>query len=380
MKKPLFLLALFASFSVYSQVGINTETPQASLEILAMNATGSTTNAEGLLIPRVDRQRAQSMTGVTTSTLIYINDITTGTATGTAVNIDAPGYYYFDETNVWTKLKTPVNASADINIYKDNGTLLSNRIVSQEDKTLAFTSTATTGTNHFSVDGTTFSADAVNNRIGIGTATPLKKLHVNGALQLTNELNVGGDDATAGTAGASGQILKSNGAGAAPAWTTLEDANVVQLSTLALKNSTYQPDTEVYNNTYAAGSWNTVVWNTTPKIDNTKLVYNNTTGLFTVVKAGYYQVLASTHLNMSLNPTTDGGHTSGTAQTVIKKNTTTIASSTSSHGERTDNVYHTVAGAAYFNSSDTISLQMIMTRRYRIAGGDSFITITYLGQ
>ncbi|MFP3534461.1 hypothetical protein SB763_34470, partial [Burkholderia sp. SIMBA_042] len=32
--------------------------------------------------------------------------------------------------------------------------------------------------------------------IGIGTSTPQKQLHVNGALQLTNELNVGGNAST----------------------------------------------------------------------------------------------------------------------------------------------------------------------------------------
>ena len=59
--------------------------------------------------------------------------------------------------------------TADINIYKDDGTLTGNRTVAQGANTLAFTSTATNG---FSVDGTTFSVDAANNRVGIGTAAP----------------------------------------------------------------------------------------------------------------------------------------------------------------------------------------------------------------
>ena len=54
--------------------------------------------------------------------------------------------------------------------------------------------------------------------VGVGTTTPQKTLHVNGALQVANELNVGGDATTAGSAGTAGQILVSNGAGAAPAW------------------------------------------------------------------------------------------------------------------------------------------------------------------
>ncbi|MCJ7933289.1 MAG: hypothetical protein MUW56_06530 [Chryseobacterium sp.] len=63
-------------------------------------------------------------------------------------------------------------ANTDTSIYAGNGTLAGNRIVAQAGSTLAFTSSAATGTNHFSVDGSTFSVDAVTNRVGIGTTTP----------------------------------------------------------------------------------------------------------------------------------------------------------------------------------------------------------------
>jgi hypothetical protein len=65
-------------------------------------------------------------------------------------------------------------------LYTADGTLTSNRTVSQGTNTLAFTSTATSGTSHFTVDGTTFNVDALNNRIGIGTATPSTILHTMG--------------------------------------------------------------------------------------------------------------------------------------------------------------------------------------------------------
>jgi hypothetical protein len=45
-------------------------------------------------------------------------------------------------------------------------------------------------------------------------------MHVNGSLQVANELNVGGNATTAGSAGTAGQVLKSNGAGVAPSWQT----------------------------------------------------------------------------------------------------------------------------------------------------------------
>lgn len=97
------LALLLASITAYAQVGINTPTPASTLDVTAKNSTGTTTNADGMLIPRVDRQRAQSMTGVATSTMIYVNSIATGTATGTAINIVNIGFYFFDGT-VWTRL------------------------------------------------------------------------------------------------------------------------------------------------------------------------------------------------------------------------------------------------------------------------------------
>lgn len=69
-------------------------------------------------------------------------------------------------------------ASGTGGIYKGSGSLSGNTIVTQGSSTLAFTSTAT---NAFSVDGTTLSVDAANNRIGIGTAAPATALEVNGA-------------------------------------------------------------------------------------------------------------------------------------------------------------------------------------------------------
>ncbi len=49
-----------------------------------------------------------------------------------------------------------------------------------------------TGANAFSVDGTTFSVDATGNRVGIGTAAPEEKLHVNGSSYITNDEYVHG--------------------------------------------------------------------------------------------------------------------------------------------------------------------------------------------
>lgn len=100
------LIALFStSIASYAQVGINTPSPASTLDITAKNATGKTTNADGILIPRVDRERAQNMANVQTSTMIYVNSISTGSQSGAAINIGSTGFYYFDG-NVWVRLST----------------------------------------------------------------------------------------------------------------------------------------------------------------------------------------------------------------------------------------------------------------------------------
>ncbi|UCA61409.1 MULTISPECIES: hypothetical protein [Chryseobacterium] len=298
MKKNLLLGIFLSPLFCYAQIGINNPAPASTLDVTAKNATGTTSNVDGLLIPRVDRERAQSMTSVPTSTLIYVNSIATGTQTGTAASIDAIGYYYFDGT-AWAKLNMPVN------IYTSNGTLAGNRTVTTAGNSLnflngansvgigttgtqgivsatgssrgAFQATGGTGVLNMFVDNAstaqvttsgnttgmslnTISANPINlltnntNRmtvtgtgsVGIGTQTPQKLLHVNGALQVTNEINVGGNATTAGSAGTAGQILTSSGAGAAPIWKTLNtssgtisSANYVQGTTaLAINQGT----------------------------------------------------------------------------------------------------------------------------------------------
>lgn len=104
---------LFIGNLCLSQVGINTTNPKATLELVAQNPTGSSTNVDGLIIPRVDRQRAQNMTSIETSTIIYINDETTGSATGVATEINQKGFYFFNGTK-WTKFVFSSSTALDI--------------------------------------------------------------------------------------------------------------------------------------------------------------------------------------------------------------------------------------------------------------------------
>ena len=179
MKKELLLGSVLFSSLAFAQVGINTPTPTSTLDITAKNATGNATNVDGLLIPRVDRLRAQSMTGVPASTLVYINNVSNGTQTGTTINVDTVGHYFYNGT-AWMKLNTSGGAPLATNIYTSDGTLNGNRLVTQGANTLAFSGYSGVATNAFSVDGTTLSVDAVNDRVGIGAAAPTAKLDMVG--------------------------------------------------------------------------------------------------------------------------------------------------------------------------------------------------------
>ena len=86
--------------------------------------------------------------------------------------------------------------------------------------------------------------------VGISTPTPQRRLHVNGGMQLTNELNVGGDAATAGSAGTVGQILASAGPGAAPTWQNVSAA-VGNVSWNILGNTGTNPATNFLGTTDA---------------------------------------------------------------------------------------------------------------------------------
>jgi len=112
MKKGLKLfLLLLGSVAVNAQIGIGTDDPKASLEI---KATNTTTTPNGILIPRLDRLQVSQMQNVEESTLIYVNNVTTGSATGNVQYVDTPGFYYFQD-GYWVNL--PNKLEVDKNVF-----------------------------------------------------------------------------------------------------------------------------------------------------------------------------------------------------------------------------------------------------------------------
>jgi len=135
---------------------------------------------------------------------------------GTTYHIDSSGNAVFNNLNV-NGNTTLGNASTDTVTANAAAWTFAN------DTNFALTG----GVNGLSFDGTTFSVDALNNRIGIGTAAPLFMLDVAGTASV-NSLNIN-DEYTLPTAdGTTNQFLQTDGAGTV-SWVDLSGMGIQNL-------------------------------------------------------------------------------------------------------------------------------------------------------
>lgn len=192
--------SLVTAGAFYAQVGINTQTPQATLDVVG-NATDITFK-DGIIPPRISKQDLASKNLGTYDTtqegaIVYVNNITAPTGNTPSLtqvaNITSKGFYYFTGS-VWQPYTSSGTSTSTSGFYDTNGSLTDNRVVTQGANTLAFVGTAV---NSFSVDGSTFSVDATNHRVGVGTAAPTNAVHVNA----TNPLRLEGLQSSSGSAG-----------------------------------------------------------------------------------------------------------------------------------------------------------------------------------
>jgi hypothetical protein len=178
-----------------------------------------------------------------------------------------------DNTITTAKIVDGTVTNTDLNtgvggIYKGSGSLTNDTNVTQGTNTLNFTSTATTGTSQFTVDGTTLNVDAVNNRIGIGTATPANTIEItqgtsgNSGLRFTN-LNSASAATTSST-----KVLGLNSTGDVILTNVPGTENIVTFSTATPTTSgvVFTPDTP---------SDKTIIYQSL--VDNSLWTYNGTT-------------------------------------------------------------------------------------------------------
>lgn len=120
MKKNIILLgALIISGVAYSQVGIDTDTPKATLDIKA--SPTSTTKIDGLIAPRLKGSELKTNDPKYTSdqdgAIVYVTEALASANTSTkTANVTSIGYYYFDKTldsgnGQWVKVANPVAAA-----------------------------------------------------------------------------------------------------------------------------------------------------------------------------------------------------------------------------------------------------------------------------
>ncbi|MDM1555170.1 tail fiber domain-containing protein [Chryseobacterium indologenes] len=144
-----FRLCLIGSISItslfYSQagrIGMNTPDPKATLDITAK--TDGSSQAEGLMIPRLTGDQIQTMTASikpgTESLMIYAT-ATPVSPTSKVAKITQPGYYFWNGTN-WESM------AVNSNIYTSDGaitTALASRNVDLNGKNLVFSGTGSVG-------------------------------------------------------------------------------------------------------------------------------------------------------------------------------------------------------------------------------------------
>lgn len=286
MKKVLISMSILLSTYSFAQVGINTEFPKATLDI---DSSQSSIVPDGLLIPRLSKIRARNMINTQASTLIYINDLNDNefTNSGSTINVKSIGFYYFNG-NQWVKL---ISGNDDSNIYNTDGQLTGDRTVDQNSNTLAFTAGTNPKTDQFSIDGDTFSVDALNDKIGIGTTSPESKLHIVGDLQFTGALKVG----STGDPGNNDQVLVSNGANIPPEWADMATDGI---NTFTFNNGLEEPTP---NNIRLGGD---LIQATELDINSKSLTFSdqvNSNGKFIIAKDGASSTTPIFYGNLSNN-------------------------------------------------------------------------------
>ncbi|MGH1520074.1 hypothetical protein [Chryseobacterium sp. JK1] len=224
-------------------------------------------------------------------------------------------------------------------------------------------------------------SEIINAQVGIHTATPQHSLHVNGSLQVVKDLNVGGNAETKGNSGNRGEFLMSNGTGNAPIWKTIESENFLKVVFVGNKTN-INPSSGSYTgthntpvNTHESYS-QTYIFNVSNKIDNTYITYSTSTGLFTVVKPGFYNIVPYITYDLSLN---GNGQTAGTANSYIQKvspTLTTLSGISTGHGERTLGLNHNLSSINFFSTGETFRIRCRYTQNFRLSSGN--IHISYL--
>ncbi len=158
----------------YSQVGVNTDTPGATMDVVAAKTDGST--AEGLIAPRLTLAELITKEGKygisQNGAIVYITGLSGATPAGKTANVTQPGYYYYDYTaDGWKPFGGGSGTSAGWVLTGNSGTTSANLLGTTDTQDLIIKTGTGANTERMRVIGV--SGDNVGN-VGIGTTTPDK--------------------------------------------------------------------------------------------------------------------------------------------------------------------------------------------------------------
>lgn len=134
MKKQIFTIALLCSGLAYSQVGIDTETPKATLDV-----TGKPTDMskiDGFIVPRLagtELKAKDALYGADqNAALIYVTTpLAAADTSAKTINVTSSGYYFFDG-NIWQKLNSG-NTATDWSLVGNSGTTAGTNFIGTTD-------------------------------------------------------------------------------------------------------------------------------------------------------------------------------------------------------------------------------------------------------
>ena len=128
MKKFLMFPMLLMGVGAFAQVGINTTTPNAQLEVKSSNEA-TPANTDGIIIPKINTFPVVNPTAAQQGMMVYLT---------TTVGTRAPGFYYWDN-NTTTWIGVGSNTANAWGLTGNDGTTPGNNFMgTSDDKDLVF--------------------------------------------------------------------------------------------------------------------------------------------------------------------------------------------------------------------------------------------------
>lgn len=163
---PVLLIGVFAN----AQVGVNTEAPNATFDVVGKPA--DTNKFDGIIAPRIlgNQLKLKNYTSSQTGALVYVTDADTSPS-GQTIDVTSAGYYYFNgDLNKWIKIASgnlsepwkvqgtnTVSTQNTENIYQQGkvaiGTTFSSAVSTKQLEIAGdFKSKYTDGTNYYGLE------------------------------------------------------------------------------------------------------------------------------------------------------------------------------------------------------------------------------------